>query len=395
MDGSKTQRLLEASAPVTPSACVRILVFWFPMAFVVTLFTLLFTFSAFQELALGWKIFGYIFGFLAALIFSGYIAAPWQLKPLPTQTQLAEIGGKYFVRPSDGKFLEYFIAGAVGSKSVVVFLHRMDGKAGADYGRTSVGEVLNAQSACLLSVSVPSLSASEPYDTCNPVQWLQQFDQDMVALLHDLGAEHVYVLGLSWAAQLAANLALALQKKGLLRGVAPIGGQMWDTKTQNFPIEETSPWVPRIFSKPYLVRPLAYLLIKNVMPSSWEVIEKQMRQGMSEEKANTEIDNLKKYAGDVDAFAAGFPRSMAYFLHQNWQVGATCSSRVADEYVDFNEFDPSIPFYLYIGKSDGLTAQIQQVVHGLVKHSVIKEYEGTHSGFPLADIIKELFATQV
>merc|ERR1712226_1270873 len=98
------------------------------------------------------------------------------------------------------------------------------------------------------------IGASEPYDTAD--------QQDHLALLDHLGAQHVYVMGISWSAQLTVSLAEALIPTGKLRGCMPISSQIWDTKNHAFdwfaalsPMMKCFTW---LFTKEWLMRPLSY-----------------------------------------------------------------------------------------------------------------------------------------
>mmetsp|Transcript_60357 Transcript_60357/g.134638 ORF Transcript_60357/g.134638 Transcript_60357/m.134638 type:complete len:227 (-) Transcript_60357:258-938(-) len=141
----------------------------------------------------------------AAVCTSAMYAATWPLRPLPARADVEALGGRHFLRPSDGKIMEYWLSGQDGASTVIVFCHRMDGKLGCDYGRSKVDAMLRSRNACLISPSIPSLSASPPYDTDTPTKWLKQWNEDMLQLLHELRAEHVYVVGLSWGAQLCLS----------------------------------------------------------------------------------------------------------------------------------------------------------------------------------------------
>lgn len=367
------------SQALTPSPLARVTIFWLLPVLVSCGLT---SSPYFQAKSLVVRVLGYILGFLTSVWVSAYFAASWQMKRLPSSEELEEIGGKQFVRPSDGKILEYWLSGELGSKTVVVFCHRMDGKIGVDYGKEKVQEVLTSKSACLLSVSTPSISASPAYDSDSPVQWLRQWNQDMLALLQELGARNVYVLGLSWSGQPCVNLAMALQEQGMLRGVGCIGAAMWETKSRVWNIPSQNSAAAAIFSKYFLIKPLAYLMIRPFVPMMGDV------KAMGETEA-TYI--TKFFGGDVKLFGEGTIRSLSYFLHQNWQLTRTCLLKEADEYVDWAKFDPSIPFHLNIGIEDDTTRAAQPQYNELVKHAKLQEYEGSHGGFPLDRIIEQLF----
>lgn len=370
--------------PLTPSGPLRVAIFWAPTLGLLAGFRQLPIFQRLprwqQLLVMGSAAFGAIWA-------TAYHAAAWQLKPLPTDDELDALGGKRFRRPSDGKLMEYWISGQPASKTVVVFCHRMDGKLGADYGRAKVEAVLRARNACLVSPSVPSLSASPPYNTDRPVQWLQQWTQDMLHLLEELGAEHVYVLGLSWGAQPCLNLAMACQEKGLLRGVAQIGGNYWDTKLVQYKIgaDAGGDAVKVLFTRPILVRPLAYLLIRPMVPMMGDV-------SMFPEKELTPL--RKHFDGDMALFGEGMVRSMSYFLHQNWQVGCLAGCQEAEHYVDLSRFDPAIPMHVNLGKEDNSTDEMQQPFLDQVEHAELRRFEGSHAGFPLDEIIQGLMTAK-
>lgn len=279
--------------------------------------------------------------------------------------------------------MEYWLSGQPDAKTVVVFCHRMDGKLGADYGRVRVEPLLRSKRACLLSPSIPSLSASPPYDTNRPVQWLKQWTEDIMYLLEELGAEHVYVLGLSWGAQLCLNLAMACQEKGLLRGVSQIGGSYWDTKLVQYKVgpDAGGDTVKAVFTKPSVVRPLAYLLIRPFVSKMGDV-------SLFPEK---ELGPLREHFGqELSVFGEGMVRSMSYFLHQNWQVGCLAGYQETEHYVDLSKFDPAIPMHVNLGKEDNCANLQQQPFLDQVHHAELKMYEGSHGGFPLDSIIDSL-----
>jgi len=281
--------------------------------------------------------------------------------------------------------MEYWLSGEVGSKTAVVFCHRMDGQCGVLYGRTKVEAVLKTKGAVLVSPSVPSLSASPPYDTESATQWLKQWSEDMMFFLKELGVEHVYVLGLSWGAQLCLNLAMACQKQGMLRGIVQIGGNYWDTRLVQYndcPGSDVPKWA-KIFAKPAIIRPIAYLMIR-------PFISKLGDMAMLPEK---EMGGLKKHFGeDLTPFGTLMVRSMSYFLHQNWHVGILgVESRDADEYVELLKLDSSIPFHVNLGIDDNMVGlPQQQLLLDQVKHAELKRFEGTHAGFPFDEIIANI-----
>jgi len=360
-----------------PSGPMRVVFFWTPLALVIQQ---LWRSSQFRNLHAVKQVLLGSMAMISTLWTTAYFTASWQLKPLPSDKEVQELGGRRFVRPSDGKVMEYWLSGEVGSNTAVVFCHRMDGKSGVDYGRTRVEAVLKTKGAVLVSPSVPSLSASPPYDTESPTHWLNQWTEDMTFLLKELGVDHVYVLGLSWGAQLCLNLAMACQKQGMLRGTAPIGGDYWDTRQVQYKQGSDVPEWANMFGKPAIIRPMAYLMIR-------PFISKMDAATMMAEK---EVECLKKQFGeDLSPLGSQMVRSMSYFLHQNWHVGILSKgSRDADEYVALSQFSPSIPFHLYLGSDDNLAGlQQQQQLSEQVKHAELKRFEGTHAGFPLNEII--------
>eukprot|EP00927_Polykrikos_kofoidii_P082858 TRINITY_DN8352_c0_g1_i1.p1 TRINITY_DN8352_c0_g1~~TRINITY_DN8352_c0_g1_i1.p1 ORF type:complete len:382 (-),score=60.87 TRINITY_DN8352_c0_g1_i1:74-1219(-) len=359
-----------------PSVPMRVVLFWSPMALVVGQLWRSSQFRNLHVLKQG------LLGSLAAistLWTTAYFAAPWQLRPLPSDKEIEELGGRRFIRPSDGKVMEYWLSGVVGSKTAVVFCHRIDGKCGATYGRAKVEAMLKSRGAVLVSPSIPSLSASPPYDTESATQWLKQWTEDMMFLLKELGVEHVYVLGLSWGAQLCLNLAMACQEQRMLRGIAPIGGNYWDTRLVKYEYGPDVPEWSKIFAKPAIIRPAAYLLMRPFISKMGDV-------SMMPEK---EMETMKKHFGeDLTLFGTGMVRGMSYFLHQTWHIGLlSFESRDADEYVELSKFDPSIPIHLYIGADDNMVGPQQQPFLDQVKHAELKQFEGSHCGFPLDEII--------
>merc|ERR1719150_2403704 len=114
----------------------------------------------------------------------------------------------------------------------------------------------------------------------------------------------------------------------------------------------------KLFSKQCLIKPLAYLMIRPMVPMMGNV-EKTMQQAMKPEEARTEVEALRSHYGDLDAFGQGMIRSMSYFLHQNWQVTFTSLVAELNDYVDWAKFDPSIPFHINIGDGDSITAAAQ------------------------------------
>lgn len=215
----------------------------------------------------------------------------------------------------------------------------------------------------------------------------------MLALLEHLAAKHVYVLGLSWGGQLAVNLAAALQEKGMLRGVAPIGSLYWETKTQSY-MKQTglSRLAIQMVAVPAIMRPLAYFMIKPMI-SSFADIEKMTIQQYGEEKGKAEVECLKRtFGNDLKLFGDGLQRSMSFFLHQNWEVTSTCVIREVNQHCDLQAFDSSVPFHIWLGdKDDQILRSSQDIVKAEVKHAVLKEFEGYHAAFPLPDVIKGLF----
>jgi pimeloyl-ACP methyl ester carboxylesterase len=360
---------------------MRVALFWAPLVLV---FSLLLRSGWFRNLPVLKRALLGSLAAISALWTTAYFTATWQLKALPSDGEIEELGGRRFIRPSDRKFMEYWLSGDIGSKTAVIFCHRMDGKCGAIYGRTKVEAVLKDKGVVLVSPSMPSLSASPPYDTMSATQWLNQWSQDMMFLLEDLGVEHVYVLGLSWGAQPCLNLAMACQKKGMLRGIAQIGGNYWNTRRVDYPYD--SKWV-EIFTKPTIMRPLAYLMMRPFISKMGDL------SSMMPEK---EIETMSKHFGeDFSLFGPLVVRSMTYFLHQNWQVPMLgIGSRDADEYVELSKFDPSIPIHVCLGTDDNVVGPQQQPFLDQIKHAELKQFEGSHTGFPLDEIIASIMVAK-
>mmetsp|Transcript_75266 Transcript_75266/g.234342 ORF Transcript_75266/g.234342 Transcript_75266/m.234342 type:complete len:383 (+) Transcript_75266:88-1236(+) len=363
-----------------PSVPVRIVIFWAPTVAAVVGLSF---WPWFQGLGIILEV---LLGFLVVLCVlcvSGYFAAVWPLKPLPTDDELAAIGGKRFLRPSDGKPMEYWLSGQLGSKTFVVFCHRMDGKMGVDYGRAKVEPLLNSRGVCLLSPAIPMVSASPPYDTPKPVQWLKQWSQDILHLLRELGAEHVYVLGHSWGAQLCLNLAMSCQEKGLLRGIALIGGFYWDTTRIQYKASDRvgGAWGKALFAQPVVVRPMAYLLIRPFLSKAADASKIPKKQ----------LALIKEHFGeDVGSYCRGMFRGLSYCLHQWWQVGALSAGKEAEQYVDLSKFNPAIPMHVTLGQNDNLASQQQQEFLAQVPHAEHRMFEGSHMAVPLAQIIEDI-----
>eukprot|EP00411_Alexandrium_monilatum_P093268 CAMPEP_0175745482 /NCGR_PEP_ID=MMETSP0097-20121207/58095_1 /TAXON_ID=311494 /ORGANISM="Alexandrium monilatum, Strain CCMP3105" /LENGTH=382 /DNA_ID=CAMNT_0017053883 /DNA_START=162 /DNA_END=1310 /DNA_ORIENTATION=+ len=381
----KTRTLITKPEPLKPIVTVRLLVFWAPT---LVLLTGLLCWPWFQGLGLVRQVLlGGLAG-LCAICVTAYFTAVWQLKPLPTDDEMEELGGRRFRRPSDGKFMEYWLSGQLGSKTVVVFCHRMDGKMGIDYGRAKVEPMLNGRGVCLLSPTVPMVSASPPYDTIKPVQWLKQWSQDILHLLRELGAEHVYMLGHSWGAQLCLNLAMSCQEKGLLRGIALIGGFYWDTTRIQYKASDRvgGAWGKALFAQPVVVRPMAYLLIRPFLSKAADAskIPKKLLPLIQEH-----------FGEDLGPYCRGMLRGPSYCLHQWWQVGALSAGKEAEQYVDLSKFNPAIPMHVTLGQNDNLASQQQQEFLAQVPHAEHRMFEGNHVLFPLAKIIEGLIAATV
>mmetsp|Transcript_38451 Transcript_38451/g.119640 ORF Transcript_38451/g.119640 Transcript_38451/m.119640 type:complete len:284 (-) Transcript_38451:112-963(-) len=282
--------------------------------------------------------------------------------------------------------MEYWLSGQLGSKTFVVFCHRMDGKMGVDFARAKVEPMLQAKGACLLSASVPCISASPPYETLKGVQWLQQYCQDMLHILGELGAEEVYVMGWSWGAQLCLNLAMACQEKGLLRGISLIGGFYWDTKriTYEMSADTGGAFAKALFAAPSVVRPMAYLMMRPFLSMAAD-------PSTLPEK---EAPYVKEYWGypDLTLYGEEMLRSMSFSLYQMWQLGALAGAREVDHYVDLSKFDTSIPMHANLGKEDQLSDQQQKPFLEQVPHAQLKMREGSHMGCPLDVIIEDILS---
>jgi len=376
----ETTSLITKPEPLKPNSTVRLLAFWAPT---VVLLAGLSCWPWFEALGLVQQVLLGCFVGLCAICVTAYFTAAWQLKPLPTDDEMEALGGKRFQRPSDGKVMEYWLSGQLGSKTVVVFCHRMDGKMGVDYGRAKVEPMLKGKGACLLSPTVPTLSASPPYDTTKPVQWLKQWCQDILHLLGELGAENVYVLGYSWGAQLCLNLAMSCQEKGMLRGIALIGGFYWDTTRIQYETSDEAggAWAKALFAQPAVVRPMAYLLMRPFLSMAAD-------PSAIPEK---ELPLIKEHFGeDLKPYCDGMLRSLSYCLHQWWQLGALAGDKEADQYVDLSKFNPAIPMHVTIGNDDNLAPQQQQEFLAQVPHAEHRMFEGSHMAVPLAQIIEDI-----
>mmetsp|Transcript_60357 Transcript_60357/g.134639 ORF Transcript_60357/g.134639 Transcript_60357/m.134639 type:complete len:185 (-) Transcript_60357:44-598(-) len=140
-------------------------------------------------------------------------------------------------------------------------------------------------------------------------------------------------------------------------------------------------WVKTIFGNRVLARLLAYLLFRHFVDKLGDTSRYQEK----------ELRFLKPHFGeDLSLFGAGLVRGMSYFLHQWWQVGYLAGCKEANHYVDLQGFDPAIPVHVHVGTEDNICPEQSQQFLGQLPHGRFLEYEGTHGGFPLHEIIAGL-----
>jgi pimeloyl-ACP methyl ester carboxylesterase len=384
------QALLQRAESLQPNFYVRLMIFWSPVVGAVIALSYI---PGFQSLQIWLRVLSYVGAVLSGLWLSGYIAYLWQIKPLPTDAELAKLGGQRFVRPSDGKVMEYWVSGTVGSTKVVAFCHRMDGKQGADYGHEEVDQLLRENNACLVSPSCPGCSGSPPYNTDSPSQWLKQYKQDWIALLEKLGAEEVYATGVSFGAQCAASLAEELKAHGKLRACAPIGGFWFNTQTEEYAPQKGS----TLLCSGLLMRPLYYYCWSMLQQACGD-FESAAKQMSPKDGGESELKDLKKFWGkdDLNSWNLGGLRTHDYFRHYALQYTRLAWSKEAkSNYVDWMVFnDPSVRFVLWKGDGDELVPlEAQQKIKAEVgQNAQLNVYDGTHGGFPFKDIIKDMLS---
>jgi len=164
-------------------------------------------------------------------------------EPLPSDEELGGIGGRWFRRPSDGRRLEYFLStgggpGSTGQQCPTVLNVVCTTATGLLYHRwrpDAVADILRAHGAQMINVSTAGVGASEPYgdtlhdETTTTTKYLEQTSRDLMALLDEVGAVGVYVMGVSGGWEPAAHLACCLRTRNpeRLLGLASVSGIPW------------------------------------------------------------------------------------------------------------------------------------------------------------------------
>ena len=157
----------------------------------------------------------------------------------PTPLELAEDGGEYYTRPSDGKLLEYFRHNVSSQVQKVLLVLHGPMQTGHGMRQTAVEHLSDffAEHGTVQMVcpSFPGFGASSPYTDDIPSNCLNRYSNDLLALLKELCATELYVVGFAFGGEPAYHLAqMALESGVDVKGVAGICASPWSTKSFSF-----------------------------------------------------------------------------------------------------------------------------------------------------------------
>lgn len=288
------------------------------------------------------------------------------LSPLPTDEELNSIGGKYFIRPSDNRKLEYFVSGSehgtaaivnlVTTNSTGLFYHR--------YRPEKVRPILQKYNTRLINISTAGIGPSEPYGDflgeIDTVTYLKNSTEDAIALLKYLGITRVITMGVSGGWEPSACLAEALSKNNTselqLCGVINIAGIPWQTQTHDFWTLSLGTGCGRWFTMKIMESSVApYLWYKMMIPMLADPVK--MKSSM---QYITEIENTH---GDVlDGMLENMGRANKYSLFVTTYLGQLTTnskrSRLPEKHANLSTLK-SVPVHLHLSSKDDLVPTVR------------------------------------
>ena len=277
------------------------------------------------------------------------------LVPLPTSEELAKLGGRYFIRPTDGRKLEYFVLNGGASKPAIVNIVTSSSTALLyhRWNQHKVLEILEGGDLQFINISTAGVGPSEPYGKSLgdiATTYLENTACDVLSLLRDLEVSDVYTMGIgcSWepSAYLAAKLA-ARTKNPLLKGVCCIYGLPWKTKNISFWEKAIGKGMIARLTLKLKESPLAPYVLCHQFPKKVDL------KMFKEEERERLIDcigheTLLEEVRNVN-------RSVAYYLFVASHLGMlTCNSnsrRLPERYADISKLR-QVPVHLHFSEND-------------------------------------------
>lgn len=289
-------------------------------------------------------------------------------QPLPTDDELASIGGRWFVRPSDGRRLEYFVRGgerAAQARAVTVVnlvCTTATARLYHEWDVTEMEKTLTAGGGQLVSVSTAGVGPSEPYGErsmrdprVSTAEYLRRTSEDVIALLDHLGARRVCFVGVSGGWEPAAHAAATLAKSEPSRvcGACCISGVPWMDSARPRSFWEQSmgkegwqmslaTWFNAWSAAPYIVQSMfpmdAAQAAKGVKPESREALARHGRD-----------------AAWLEGLFAGVNRSATWWAFVSGFLGAIVANPKADPAATADLAAlRSVPVHVHFSPADGM-----------------------------------------
>ena len=358
---------------------------------------------------------------VSLVLMSIYAHQTWQKqrKPLPNDSQLSLIGGKYFVRNSDGKKTEYFVVNPnCQSQRAMILIH---GSAGtgwlwANWERNEIDQILHKYNIKLICPSLPGHGASEPLASNNndniedPIVGINIIASDLTQLLENENINEIYCMGISYGSEIAFYLAKQLllnnnsttNSKITVKGISSLCGAAWATKTFDPTVGRELPllWrllVPLFYSKITLI-PSVLWLFAPFMKNSNENLEAMKKQFLNSE---TTKELISKTGGDsniVNNLCKDLLRTSEYFFHGliiPTLYFTNGSHDFITDYSSFNQYHGDIKIHFHYGDNDtDVSIQARNYTIKQIKYSKYFEFEGTHMHVPLKQAIQSMLETE-
>lgn len=331
------------------------------------------------------------------------------LQALPSGEELVALGGRWFVRPSDGRRLEYFVRGDRDQPNVLTVVHIVcttaTGLLYHEWDAAEMDKVLAARNAKLVNVSAAGVGPSEPYGETSmrdprvtTGEYLQRTSRDVIALLDHLGAERVCFVGVSGGWEPAAHAASTLAKRTPSRvmGVCSISGIPWMDVSRPRTFWEKSMgqdgWQMRL-----AVRFNRWSLSPYLVQSMFPMDPKRTAKATKKET----LAALAQHGRDanwLETLIVGINRSAAYWAFVAGFLGAIAANPEADAEASADLAAlGTFPVHVHYSVADNMVPMDKVVAWltepGRVPNAVLFENTHDHMDPPFVQAVDQLLAS--
>jgi len=322
----------------------------------------------------------------------------YQLQPLiprPSDSELEADGGQYFVRPSDGRTLEFFLRNEGHDVAILnVVCTSCTGRLYHVWHSEAIIAHLEQHQVTLINVSAAGVGTSEPYGdwlgALDATEYLERTAIDLTALLRHLGVKEVFTMGISggWtpSACLAVKLAVEERSEVRLRGICCISGIPWETQEENFWEKSMGKGCTFALTTRLLESSVSPFMMNSLFPMNEEKTIKSFPKEVQLE-LGTELS--KEVARDIN-------RANAYYLFVSAFLGRLTTNsrrnRLPQFHEDLTKISPSIQVHLHMSTRDTLvpTERVVASVKSKVPHAIHFQNALPHMAPPFEFAIKKL-----